>query len=354
MKKLIYITLLAATAIWTGSCSPDWGGGLGDRITDVKIIATATQTPNIYHLSASRKDIIGFWDLGNGVKKSSANEVWAEYPFAGNYTVTLTGYGDGGRTNSVSVIIPVIDNNFDLLDDPIYGMIAGDIGSDEGKTWVVDSLLYGHMLNMNTGDLNNAPNNTAVPVNAAVFPGLRSGELRLGKTLYDDEATFVLSPESGQGFRYVNHGSSLVTNTGSNVFKDQTFMRAASWAPTTAVACSGLALPAGYTGGYNSDWKIDCTPPAGMNWLITKSDGHYWINFPPVANGPGGFLFFALDWLSPYQILSITEDRMVVQKTTMSGTNFGTKSIRRLVMIAKGTESGLPLASIPEADSYVK
>jgi len=337
-----------------GRCTPDNGGKLQPKITDLTIIVTATQTPNVYHLAANRKDIIGTWNLGEGTVVTGANEVDAKYPFAGTYNVTLSAYSNGGRTNDAAVTIPVLGDNFDLLSDSIYVYLAGEVGSDVGKTWVMDSLLYGNVTNLNLSNLAGTPNNTAVPVNAATMPGLRSGEFRLGRTLYDDKATFMLSRTYGQAFKYTNNGSSLVTNTGSNVFKDQVFMKTTSWSPTTAIACNTLPLPAGFTGGYNSDWQVACTPPANMTWSVTNDGVNYWISFPNVADGPGGFLFFALDWASPYQILSLTENRMVVQKQTMSGTGFATQSIRRLVMIKEGTPSGLPLDAIPEAGSYIK
>lgn len=354
MKNSIKFIGIALATLMSVSCAKDVPG-LNESITDIKIIVTPGSKANIFKLQASRKDVIGFWDLGNGITVNGVNEAVAEYPFSGNYTVSMQGYSNGGKTNKASVVIPVPVNNFELLSDPIYSLLAGSVGSREGKTWVVDSMLYGHLTNLNTGNLEGNPNNTAIAVDMTVFPSLRSGELRLGKTIYDDEATFVLSTEDGQAFRYSNNGSSLVTNTGSNVFMNETFMKAKSWQPGSAVACNSLPLPSGFTGGYNSDWQVACTPPANMAWLVNKAaDGKYYISFPDVADGPGGFLFFALDWRSPYQILSITEDRMVVQKETLSGTNFGTRSIRRLVIIRKGSPSGVELASVPEEDSYIK
>lgn len=354
MKRYItLLTIIGFSALVVG-CLPEDSPTLDNRITDIKIIAMPGELQNTFRLQADRKDIIGFWDLGNGIKVDAANEVLAEYPFSGNYTVTLTGYSNGGRSNTTSMVVAVPKNNFELLSDPIYELLSGTIGDPDGKTWVMDSMLYAHMTNLNLNDMNALPNNTAIPVNATAFPNLRSGELRMGKTLYDDEATFVLSTADGQAFKYTNNGSSLVTNTGSNGFKDQTFIKAKSWQPGAALSCAGIALPSGFTGGYNGDWQITCTPPSGMTWLVSKGgDGKYTLKFPDVSNGPGGFLFFALDWLSTYEILSITADRMVVQKQTMSGAELKSRSVRRLVIIRKGSPSGLPLTSIPEEGSLI-
>jgi hypothetical protein len=321
---------------------------LGDRVTDLKIVVEKGARANTFVLTANHNDVIGYWDLGNGVKVEAANTALAEYPFAGNYTVTLQGYSSGGKSNTVSAVIPVTKDNFELIDDPVYPLICGGINNPSGKTWIMDSAYYGHICNLNTTDpVKNGPNNRALPVNEPTK--FTSNDLRMGSTMYNDEMTFFLTATKGPAFEYnTGDGKTLVTNTGSNAVKNA-FMETSSWAPTAAVSAAGIALPAGFVDAYNSDWQVACTPPKGMTWLLIKAvDGSYTIKFPATASGPGGFMLFATDWSNDYTIKSISENRMVVWKKTSVN-----NSLRQLVFIKKGTSSGLPLTD-EEVNNGVK
>lgn len=77
------------------------------------------------------------WDLDNGVT-SKDKTVTAQYPEKGDYNVTLTVYTANG--NAVSKIIPLhFDNNdFSLLDKPVYNKLTGGPNDADGKTWVFD------------------------------------------------------------------------------------------------------------------------------------------------------------------------------------------------------------------------
>ena len=101
MKKIISILTIAFAAV---GCTIDERPELPDgRVSDLKIVVTPGEVQNTYLLRTNRTDVIGFWDLGNGNTASGVNSVTAEYPFPGDYTISLKAYGDNGRTNDVSV-----------------------------------------------------------------------------------------------------------------------------------------------------------------------------------------------------------------------------------------------------------
>lgn len=168
------------------------------RVSDLKIVVTPGEVQNTYLLRTNRTDVIGFWDLGNGNTASGVNSVTAEYPFPGDYTISLKAYGDNGRTNDVSVKLSVTTENLFLLNDPMYTYIAGEIGG-EGKTWMLDAERQDHIGLFNPNNVSDrwwgvSPNGKA------------------GCELYDDEATFILNSERGQAFGYVNNGKSSTLN----------------------------------------------------------------------------------------------------------------------------------------------
>lgn len=143
-NKYLYVVLVVMSVL--ASCSPDDRMGLEEPIQDLKIIVIPGEKPNTYTFKTTPADVIGFWDLGNGVVADGVSSVTGEFPFPGNYSVTLKAFGQGGQTNSVSIVLPVIKSNYDLLSDPIYEKLTGGINNEKGKTWVVDSLLPGHLI----------------------------------------------------------------------------------------------------------------------------------------------------------------------------------------------------------------
>ncbi|WP_291530740.1 PKD domain-containing protein [Bacteroides sp. UBA939] len=77
------------------------------------------------------------WDLDNGAT-SRSKAVTAQYPEKGAYSITLTIYtADGG---ALSKVIPMQFENddFSLLDIPLYNNLTGGASATDGKTWVFD------------------------------------------------------------------------------------------------------------------------------------------------------------------------------------------------------------------------
>ncbi|MDD4698025.1 MAG: PKD domain-containing protein [Fermentimonas sp.] len=91
------------------------------------------------------------WNLGNGASgsKSTATGI---YPFAGDYTVTLSIYSANGAVAKKSVVVSFSENDYSLVDTPAYRNLTGGAEDADGKTWVFDQY-----------------NNFAAEVNAAGF-----------------------------------------------------------------------------------------------------------------------------------------------------------------------------------------
>ena len=77
------------------------------------------------------------WDLGNG-STSKSNSVTAQYPFAGEYTVSLTIYTADGSSNSKSLVVTIANNDYALINTPVYKNLTGGSENADGKTWVFD------------------------------------------------------------------------------------------------------------------------------------------------------------------------------------------------------------------------
>ncbi|MCC8188589.1 MAG: hypothetical protein LIP08_14115 [Bacteroides sp.] len=325
MKTYKFFYLLGLSLLVWSSCTPDDRSGLEEQITDLKIIILPGEVANTYTFKTVPEEVIGFWDLGNGATAEGVSSATGEYPFPGNYTVTLEAFGQGGKTNTVTTVLPVVNSNFELLSDPIYEMLTGGINNPEGKTWVVDSLLPGHLIK-------NPQNGGNGDWAAAPAGYLNRANNKTGGGMYDDEITFKLTDTDGPAFIYNNHGSSCAASNnissgnpgaGSGIYSLLVADR--SWRVSHSQVVSSL-LPGGC-----GDYIVNCIPPENMTWTIIKDGaGNYTLNLPKTADGNGGFLFYFTDWSAPYQIKSITPDKMVVWKSCTDG------ATRQIVMIRKG------------------
>lgn len=278
-----------------------------DRVTDVKIIVTPGEEQNTFLLRTNRTDVIAYWDLGNGNTASGVNEVLAEYPFPGNYTVSLKAYGSNGRTNDVSVKIAVTQENLFLLNDPMYTYIAGEIGS-EGKTWMIDAAREYHLELLN-------PNNPSDR-----WWGWDAPYYKASADIYDDRATFILNSEKGQAFEFVNNGKSYVLDKQSVL--DELYNDGA-WGATSS-----------------ANWVISCTPPRNMGWSLSQSGGRYYISFPNTSAGHGGFLFYFCGWATTYEVRAVSQTHM---KLFLRSTVDGAVSLRSLYLKTEDAPDNAPL-----------
>ena len=77
------------------------------------------------------------WDLGNGAT-GTTQSITGQYPEKGDYTVTLTVYSADGTSVSKSQVIHLDNDDFSLIDTPVYRNLTGGIENVDGKTWVFD------------------------------------------------------------------------------------------------------------------------------------------------------------------------------------------------------------------------
>ncbi|MCE5331959.1 MAG: PKD domain-containing protein [Bacteroidales bacterium] len=148
MKSIlkIYIGTLFSILLIT-ACSPqeDDKYSLGDMVTITADQISFTQTP-----SSSSSNVITFtnttdikgiyalnWDMGNGAGGKEKTIV-GKFPFAGDYTVSLTIYTADGSAVTKSQVINIANNDYSLINTPAYVNLTGGADDADGKTWVFD------------------------------------------------------------------------------------------------------------------------------------------------------------------------------------------------------------------------
>jgi PKD repeat protein len=324
MKNIFKIFLFTFFILSCFRCTIDDRPVMDAAITDLKIIITEGAQPNTFTFTASPKNVIGYWDLGNGVTASGCSSTTGQYPFPGNYTVKLTAYGSGGRTNDISIVLPISQSNYGLLTDSVYTWLTGGINNADGKSWVVDSLLKGHLVKN--------PQKSSPDWQALAAGYANRANNKYGGGMYDDIITFKLTDKDGPAFIYNNNGDCCAAanaiasgNPGYPGGIYTLLVADAAWSTTSYSVISS------FISGGSSDYRVKCTPPQGMTWSVVKDGaGNYNLVLPKTKNGNGGFLFYFTDWSTSYQIKSITANKMVVWKTCTDG------AIRQIVMIRKG------------------
>lgn len=135
--------------ISVAACSPQ---ELDKYTLDAIPVITDEQIEFAYNVSPNSDNMITFtsttklpvngvytlrWDLGNGATGNRASVVGL-YPFAGSYTVTLSVYSADGAVARKSVVINFDENDFSLVDTPVYRNLTGGADNAAGKTWVLD------------------------------------------------------------------------------------------------------------------------------------------------------------------------------------------------------------------------
>ena len=84
-----------------------------------------TSNPNVVVFTAKNPNVECSWDFGNGTTGSGTVDT-AEYPFAGNFTVTLSIFNSQGDASS-SQSIEIISNDISLFDNPLHLLLTGGI-----------------------------------------------------------------------------------------------------------------------------------------------------------------------------------------------------------------------------------
>lgn len=133
--------------LFLGACNPqeldDYSLDGMNTIADDQVAFTLTVSPdndNVINF-ANTTSVEGVhtiaWDLGNG-SSGKSNTITGIYPFAGDYTVKLTIYTPGGSAATRSVVVSIVEDDYSLVDTPVYRNLTGGAENTEGKTWVMD------------------------------------------------------------------------------------------------------------------------------------------------------------------------------------------------------------------------
>lgn len=226
----------------------------------------SSQSDNIIEFTASNANFTNQWDFGNGIT-AEGYTVTAEYPMAGDYTVTLTVYNAGG-SNSSSQVITIDQDDPSLLDNPIYDMLTGGSDGPGFKTWAIDSATAGHF--------GVGPN----PVQACVCPEWyeASANEKTGSGLYTDRYTFTLQ---GFGFDMETNGFIYLNDAHAGTWPD---------AFDPGVGDLSSAFPA----------------QLGENWTLTEG-----ADTTLTVTGSSFIGFYS--GVQEYQIVTIEENKLVLR-----------------------------------------
>ncbi len=235
--------------------------------------ASAT-SDNVIEFTAANASLAASWDFGNGMTATGTN-VSTSYPFAGDYTVTLTVQNSGGTASS-SQTVNIAQDDPTLVNNPLYTLLTG--GSS--KTWAVDSASAVHF-GVGPDPIGNAGN---YPEWYAAAANEKSGA-----DMYNDRYTFHLN---GFGFDLVTGGGVYVNQEHPDPPYDDTVSSPVNdliaslpdqigeiWTLTegndTMLSVSGNAM-IGYWAGTRS-YKV-----------LTLSENELWLSFVDTkASNPG-------------------------------------------------------------------
>jgi len=269
-SKIYHLYFFLALAFMGGSfaaCTPeDLDKELGAAPTSEQVQFTTTPTatnPNIISFQNTTPGAItSIWDLGNG-NTATGNQASGSYAVAGTYTVKLTVFTSGGYASNTQTIT-IADTDVSMLNREDYNFLTGGAANANGKAWVIDKTLAGHL--------------GVGPIAAATPEWYQAGaNEKAAEGFYDDEMTFNLN---GFAYTYMNNGDTFVN--GSN---------------------------GGGLGGatQSADYTMDYTAPTNMTWSIVEEGGKKYLSFTN-----GGFLSYYTG-ATRYEILTLTENELYVK-----------------------------------------
>jgi len=271
MKNIIKYGIFALVAAFVmAACSPQDGDDheLGPEPTTDELSFTITpsaETPNKLHIkNTSSRAGVAVWDLGNYATGKGQN-IDGLYPFKGEYTITMTLYTTGGSV-SISKKVPIADNDFDLLDTPMYNDLTGGFSNTGGKTWVFDKDNEGHFgvyPNDNQWSWNAGPDEKAT------------------SSLYTQEFTFSMSRDTGLTLIWKNNGKVYTNSAGLELLKKMGYTKAEH--------------PAG-----DGDWDVEYAVKPSYSFVINEPAEEITLT--------DGAFFGHFAGTSVYHITELTED----------------------------------------------
>lgn len=250
MKNIFFVLIIIGALI--SSCEPALTErpDIGTPPSESQMNFTISPGADDFHVvleNTSSVAGIASWDLGNGVK-ATGNKIIAKYSLAGTYTITLNLATKGG-IGSLSKEYNQSSTDYSIFNDPVYLYISGGINNSSGKTWVIDSLEWGHF-GVSAADAN-------WPVWWGANPLQKSGG-----GCYDDKFNFNINEFV---FNYINNGNSYVKNEIAN---DPLY--------SNPVPVDGADLRVSYTPEIGS-WSIN--EKDGMEYLILNGTTPLFFGF---------------------------------------------------------------------------
>lgn len=266
--KLILRTVLAFSilAFFSGCETEEFELGEAPTQQDAEFtFATTSEGPNYIMFTNNSDAFLKKWDFGNG-SSAEGDEVTAYFPFAGEYTVTLTAYFEGGSVESFQEVV-ISQTDPEICNVEVLQLLTGGCDATEGKTWVIDAERGGHF---GLGPVTSfGPDWYQAVANEKVGGGL-----------YNDEFTFILNE------------SVFIQETNGDVYLN---------GGQTSNFPGAVESEAG-------DFIAPYTAPADMNYSISRdAEDNIFIN---LSNG--GFIGYATG-VSSYQIMSISENEMFLR-----------------------------------------
>lgn len=237
-------------------------------------VTPSSETPNVLLIKdTSPRAGIAVWDFGN-FSTDKGESVSAEYPFKGDYTITMTLYTSGGAA-TLSKTITIADNDFELLDTKLYKALTYGLDNATGKTWVFDSAKEGHFgvyPDDNSWSWNAAPNEKA------------------HSSLYKQEFTFKISTTALPQFIWTNQGKVYTNKKGVDAL-------AAMGYPN---ASNPIIDP--IEGTKDSDYDVEFTPGNSYSFVMNEAAMSLVLT-------NGGFMGHYAG-TSTYKIEKLTEDEL--------------------------------------------
>ncbi|MDG5800917.1 hypothetical protein QA597_11155 [Marinilabiliaceae bacterium ANBcel2] len=149
MQNKILLSLILSLGLIFTSCDPemDDSPSIGTPPSEEDLSFTVTQNPDdefeyIFENTSTAEGLTPYWIVGGSRK--TGNVVTHRFPMPGEYDIELTISNKGGSA-TITDQIETEETDWDFLASPEMVLLSGGLEADGGKTWVLDSLSWGHI-----------------------------------------------------------------------------------------------------------------------------------------------------------------------------------------------------------------
>ncbi|ASB50626.1 PKD domain-containing protein [Alkalitalea saponilacus] len=272
MKKNIILGFVMVMAFSFFGCDPELGDSpsIGNPPTEEQlgfVVEQDATDPFRYHFkNESSVTGIASWVLG-GTRRTGDN-VSIRFPMPGEHEISLTVSTRGGSASKTTTLTTE-DTDWDFLASPEMVLLSGGIEAESGKSWVLDSLTWGH-LGVGPAGSNGLDWWGAGPLDKADV-----------LVLYEDVMNFNIV---GLEFNLHNNGASYV--------KDYRASDPAFSNPEER----------------DTDYKVDFTP-SPAEWTLEQEGGEWYLVFVP-SEGPIFPIFDVGAVDNRYRVITLEENKL--------------------------------------------